>query len=71
MKRFRKLERYLVVYTDYYEVSEEEFKRHFSDWDSFLESEDLEMLDDWKIKTEKDEISNRQGTAEIEWVFDE
>ena len=71
MKKFKKIERHTVIYTDIYEVPDEEFKYHFRTWEEFLDSEELEVLEQWKVDAKVDEISNRQGTAEVEWYLEE
>ena len=68
MKRIKKIERHTVIYTDYFEVSDEEFISKFGSWNNFINSEES---DEYKVNSQIDEISNRQGTAEVEWVLED
>ena len=68
MKRIKKIERHIVIYTDFFEVSDEEFISKFGSWDNFINSDES---DEYKVNSQIDEISNRQGTAEVEWVLED
>ena len=68
MKRIKKIERHTVIYTDYFEISDKEFISKFGSWDNFINSEES---DEYKVNSEIDEISNRQGTGKVEWVSED
>ena len=62
-----KLERHIVIYTDEYEMSDEEFKKLYSSKDDFLKKVQSEEIEEYKINSFVDEISNRDGTYEQDW----
>lgn len=64
MHKLTKRERHVIVYIDQYEISEDELIANFGSIEEFQESADI---DQWKVMSEVDEISNREGTYEVEW----
>jgi hypothetical protein len=65
--KIKKLERHTVIYTDEYEMSDEEFKKLYSSKDDFFKKVQSEEIEDYKINSLVDDISNREGTYEEEW----
>ena len=65
--KIKKLERHIVIYTDEYEMSDEEFKKLYSSKDNFLKKVQSEEIEEYKINSFVDEISNRDGTYEQDW----
>ena len=61
------MERHTVIYTDEYEMSDEEFKKLYSSKDDFFKKVQSEEIEDYKINSLVDDISNREGTYEEEW----
>ena len=64
MHKLTKRERHVVIYIDHYEISEDELVANFGGIQEFRESADI---DQWKVMSEVDEVSNREGTYEVEW----
>lgn len=64
MHKLTKQERHVVIYIDHYEISEDELVANFGSIEAFQESSDI---DQWKVMSEVDEVSNRQGTYEVWW----
>lgn len=64
MYKLTKRERHIVIYIDHFEISEDELVANFGSIEEFQESADI---DQWKIMSEVDEVSNREGTYEVEW----
>ena len=64
MHKLTKRERHVVIYIDHYEISEDELVANFGSIEGFQESADI---DQWKVMSEVDEVSNREGTYEVEW----
>ena len=65
--KIKKLERHTVIYTDEYEMSDDEFKNLYSSKDDFLKKVQSEEIEEYKINSFVDDISNREGTYEEEW----
>ena len=65
--KIKKLERHTVIYIDEYEMSDEEFKKLYSSKDDFFKKVQSEEIEDYKINSIVDDISNREGTYEEEW----
>ena len=62
--KIKKLERHIVIYTDEYEMSDEEFKKLYSSKDDFFKKVQSEEIEEYKINSFVDDISNRDGTYE-------
>ena len=71
MVRLKKIERHTVLYIDYYEIEENEIQERFGTLGNLFEQKDLSSLEDYKTNSEIDEVSNRQGTFETEWIVEE
>ena len=65
--KIKKLERHTVIYTDEYEMSDDEFKKLYSSKDDFLKKVQSEEIEEYKINSFVDDISNRDGTYEEDW----
>ena len=65
--KIKKLERHTVIYTDEYEMSDGEFKKLYSSKDDFLKKVQSEEIEEYKINSFVDDISNRDGTYEEDW----
>ena len=65
--KIKKLERHIVIYTDEYEMSDVEFKKLYSSKDDFLKKVQSEEIEEYKINSFVDDISNRDGTYEEDW----
>ena len=64
MKRIKKIERHTVIYTDFFEVSDEEFISKFGSWDNFINSEES---DEYKVNSRK-ELSIEKDDIAIVFV---
>ena len=65
--KIKKLKRHIVIYTDEYEMSGVEFKNLYSSKDEFLKKVQSEEIEEYKINSSVDDISNRDGTYEEDW----
>ena len=65
--KIKKLQRHTVIYTDEYEMTEEEFKKSYNSKDEFLKKVESEDLEEYKVNSFVDDISNRDGTYEEDW----
>ena len=65
--KIKKLERHIVIYTDEYKMSDVEFKKLYSSKDEFLKKVQSEEIEEYKINSFVDDISNRDGTYEEDW----
>ena len=68
MHKLTKRERHVIVYIDHYEISEDELVANFGSIEEFEESLDI---DQWKVMSEIDEVSNREGTYEVDWISED
>ena len=68
--KIKKLERHTVIYTDEYEMTEEEFKKSYKSKDDFLKKVESEDIKEYKENSFVDDISNRYGTYEEDWEVD-
>ena len=68
--KIKKLERHIVIYTDEYEMSDDEFKKLYSSKDDFLKKVQSEEIEEYKINSFVDDISNRDGTYEEDWEIE-
>lgn len=64
--KIKKLQRHTVIYTDEYEMTEEEFKKSYKSKDDFLKKVDKD-IEVYKVNSFVDDISNRDGTYEEDW----
>ena len=65
--KIKKLQRHTVIYTDEYEMTEEEFKKSYNSKDEFLKKVESEDIEEYKVNSFVDDISNRDGTYEEDW----
>ena len=65
--KIKKLQRHTVIYTDKYEMTEEEFKKSYKSKDDFLKKVESEDIEEYKVNSFVDDISNRDGTYEEDW----
>ena len=65
--KIKRKQRHTVIYTDEYEMTEEEFKKKYKSKEHFLREGYDEVLEDYKVNTIVDEISNRDGTYDEDW----
>jgi len=65
--KIKKLQRHTVIYTDEYEMTEEEFKKSYKSKDDFLKKVESEDIEEYKVNSFVDDISNRDGTYEEDW----
>lgn len=64
--KIKKIQRHVVVYTDEYEMTQQEFEALFVSKEHFFNGTQ-EPPEEFKINLIIDEVSNRQGTYEEEW----
>ena len=62
--KIKKLQRHTVIYTDEYEMTEEEFKKSYKSKDEFFKKVESEDIEEYKVNSFVDDISNRDGTYE-------
>ena len=65
--KIKKLQRHTVIYTDEYEMTEEEFKKSYKSKDEFFKKVESEDIEEYKVNSFVDDISNRDGTYEENW----
>ena len=65
--KIKKLQRHTVIYTDEYEMTEEEFKKSYKSKDEFFKKVESEDIEEYKVNSFVDDISNREGTYEEDW----
>ena len=65
--KIKKLQRHTVIYIDEYEMTEEEFKKLYKSKDDFLKKVESEDIEEYKVNSFVDDISNRDGTYEENW----
>ena len=65
--KIKKLQRHTVIYIDEYEMTEEEFKKLYKSKDDFLKKVESEDIEEYKVNSFVDDISNRDGTYEEDW----
>ena len=65
--KIKKLQRHTVIYIDEYEMTEEEFKKLYKSKDDFLKKVENEDIEEYKVNSFVDDISNRDGTYEEDW----
>ena len=46
---FKKMQRHTVIYTDEYEMTEEEFKKSYNSKDEFLKKVECEDIEEYKV----------------------
>ena len=68
--KIKRKQRHTVIYTDEYEMTEEEFKKKYKSKEHFLREGYDEGLEDYKVNTIVDEISNRDGTYDEDWEIE-
>ena len=64
--KIKKIQRHVVVYTDEYEMTQQEFEALFVSKENFF-SGTQEPPEEFKVNSIIDEVSNRQGTYEEDW----
>lgn len=62
--KIKKMQRHTVIYTDEYEMTEEEFKKSYKSKDEFFKKVESEDIEEYKVNSFVDDISNRDGTYE-------
>ena len=65
--KIKKMQRHTVIYTDEYEMTEEEFKKSYKSKDEFFKKVESEDIEEYKVNSFVDDISNRDGTYEEDW----
>jgi hypothetical protein len=65
--KIKKLQRHTVIYTDEYEMTEEEFLKSYKSKDEFFKKVESEDIEEYKVNSFVDDISNREGTYEEDW----
>ena len=65
--KIKKLQRHTVIYTDEYEMTEKEFKKSYKSKDDFLKKVESVNIEEYKVNSFVDDISNRDGTYEEDW----
>ena len=65
--KIKKMQRHTVIYTDEYEMTEKEFKKAYKSKDDFLKKVESENIEEYKVNSFVDDISNRDGTYEENW----
>jgi hypothetical protein len=65
--KIKKLQRHTVIYTDEYEMTEEEFYKSYKSKDEFFKKVESEDIEEYKVNSFVDDISNREGTYEEDW----
>ena len=65
--KIKKLQRHTVIYTDEYEMTEEEFYKSYKSKDEFFKKVESEDIEEYKVNSFVDDISNRDGTYEENW----
>lgn len=65
--KIKKMQRHTVIYTDEYEMTEEEFKKSYKSKDEFFKKVESEDIEEYKVNSFVDDISNRDGTYEENW----
>ena len=65
--KIKKMQRHTVIYTDEYEMTEEEFKKSYKSKDKFFKKVESEDIEEYKVNSFVDDISNRDGTYEENW----
>ena len=65
--KIKKIQRHTVIYADEYEMTEEEFKKSYNSKDEFLKKVESEDIEEYKVNSFVDDISNREGTYEEDW----
>ena len=65
--KIKKMQRHTVIYTDEYEMTEEEFKKSYNSKDEFLKKVECEDIEEYKVNSFVDDISNRDGIYEENW----
>ena len=65
--KIKKMQRHTVIYTDEYEMTEEEFKKSYKSKDEFFKKVESEDIEEYKANSFVDDISNRDGTYEENW----
>ena len=65
--KIKKMQRHTVIYTDEYEMTEEEFKKSYKSKDEFFKKVKSEDIEEYKVNSFVDDISNRDGTYEENW----
>ena len=67
----KRIQTHQVIYTDTYEIPEEEFTKRFGSREKFLSEVMVESgFEGFKVGTTIDEVSNRRGDYEEEWWFE-
>ena len=61
------MQRHTVIHTEEYEMTEEEFKKSYKSKDDFLKKVESEDIEEYKVNSFVDDISNRDGTYEEDW----
>ena len=65
--KIKKMQRHTVIYTDEYEMTEKEFKKSYKSKDDFLKKVESVNIEEYKVNSFVDDISNRDGTYEEDW----
>ena len=65
--KIKKLQRHTVIYTDEYEMTEKEFKKSYKSKDDFLKKVECKDIEEYKVNSSVDDISNRDGTYKEDW----
>ena len=65
--KIKKLQTHVIIYTEEYEMTEEEFKKSYKSKDDFLKKVECKDIEEYKVNSSVDDISNRDGTYEEDW----
>ena len=65
--KIKKIQRHTVIYTDEYEIPKDEFIKLYKSEKGFYEQIDKDDLEDFKINTVVDDVSNKDGTYDEDW----
>ena len=66
MQIIKKIERHTVLYIDEYNINDDDIKTHGSIENILNDEEELEQF---KVDTSVDDISNRKGDFETQWFL--
>lgn len=66
MHIIKKIERHIVLYIDEYHINDDDIKTHGSIENILNDEEELEQF---KVDTSVDDISNRKGDFETQWFL--
>lgn len=72
MVKIKRVQRHIVIYADEYEIPTDKFVSMFGSTEKFMSESliDEDFLADFKTAETVDDISNRHGDYEEEWVIE-